>query len=151
MLTDADKAAMVARTHTPAVRARNEAAIAEAKAKRFAEDPDWLKKILREKWTRHDPATEARRKVRSENARRYMTPERLAALVGASAAAHKKPIEGLLVDGSGETVRFDSASDAATWLISNGRGKSWTGVRHIVYEVLAGRRKTAYGYFWRRA
>ena len=104
----------------------NAAAVAKRKAQLTAEDPDWMKKILREKWSRHDPLTEAQRKTRAENARRMraqMTPEQTAALQEASRKARRKPIEGHPVGTTGEVVRFNSAGDAAEWLLSSGVGK----------------------------
>ena len=116
MRTPEEMAAQIARLQRPEVRARNAEAVAKRKAQLTAEDPDWMKKILREKWSRHDPATEAQRKTRAENARRMraqMTPEQTAALREASRKALRKPIEGHPDSTSGEVVRFNSAGDAA--------------------------------------
>ena len=80
-----------------------------------------------------------------------MTPEQTAALQEASRKARRKPIEGHPDNTIGEVVRFASAGDAAEWLLSTGVGKSLRGVRHLIYESLAGRRASAYGYKWRHS
>ena len=35
--------------------------------------------------------------------------------------------------------------------LSSGGGTSFASARHVIYEALAGRRETAYGYVWRHA
>ena len=149
--SDEQKAAEVARLNTPEVRAKNAEAVRVAKAKLFADDPDWLKKRMQEKWSRQDPVTLAQRAARSATSRRNaanLTPEQKAAFRAAARKARMKAVEGVPVEGAGPVLHFESVTEAARDLVERRVSPSLTGARHLIYEVCNGRRKTAYDYCW---
>ena len=150
-MTAEDKAAFAALVRTPEARARNVDALAKRNAKRFAEDPDWLKRIMREKWSRHDPATEAQRKKRSENSRRMVaswSPEQRAAFREAARKACSKPIEGRPKNGEGEVLRFESVTAAAKFFAEGTDFISMRRKRSVIYHAVSGYRRSAFGYTW---
>ena len=154
MRSAADKAAQIARINTPEVRKR--ASDANKAKHRVMTDEEHAAYSARHKarWLHPDAAVEEERRGRSERAKRQAaawTPEQRDAFSEAGRKAHRKPVEGTPVGGTGEVVRFDSAGSAAKWVLSSGGGTSFASARHVIYEALAGRRETAYGYVWRHA
>ena len=154
MRSAADKAAQIVRINTPEVRKRaSDANKAKHRAKTEEERAAYSARY-KARWLHPTESVEAERRDRSERSKRMLaawTPEQRAAFVEAGNKAHRKPVEGTPVDGAGEVVRFDSAGSAAKWVLSTIGGTSFTSTRHTIYEALAGRRETAYGYLWRRA
>ena len=150
----ADRAAQIARINTPEVRRR--ASDANKARHRAKTEEERIAYSARHKarWLHPDAAVEEERRGRSERAKRQAaawTPEQRDAFSEAGRKAHRKPVEGTPVGGTGEVVRFDSAGSAAKWVLSSGGGTSFASARHVIYEALAGRRETAYGYVWRHA
>ena len=152
--SEADKAEQIARINTPEVRKRASDANKAMHQAKTEEERIAYSARHKARWLHPTESVEAERRARSERSKRLAaawTPEQRAAFAEAGQRAHRKPVEGTPVDGVGEVVRFDSAGSAAQWVLSTVGGKSFATTRHTIYEALAGRRETAYGFIWRHA
>ena len=149
--SDEDKRRQTARLQMPDARAHNAESVRRTKAARFAEDPDWLRKILHEKWQRTDPLTLEQRKGRSDRSRAQManaSPEWKRKFAEAAQKARIKEIVGISLSDPSDERRFESATAAARWLVAAQHSATFASARHCIYQSCAGARKSAGGYRW---
>ena len=154
----ADKAAQIARINTPEVRKRaSDANKAKHRAKTEEERAAYSARY-KARWLHPTESVEAERRERSERAKRSyaaLSEKEKRARVRNTIKANNVPVIATPIANHQSPIptpqTFPSMKAAAAWIVKEGLGRSPAGALHAICEVCCGRRKTAYGFLWRRA
>ena len=158
----ADKAAQIARINTPEVRKRASDANKAMHQAMTEEERAAYSALHKARWLHPTESVEAERRERSERAKRSyaaLSEKEKRARMRNTIKANNVPviatpvshIVGCLTPDDKAGRKFESMKAAAAWIVKEGLGRSPAGALHAICEVCCGRKKTAYGFLWRRA
>ena len=154
----ADKAAQIARINTPEVRKRASDANKAMHQAKTEEERIAYSARYKARWLHPTESVEAERRERSERAKRSYAAlsekEKRARMRNTIKANNVPVIATPIANHQPPTTSqqtFPSMKAAAAWIVKEGLGRSLAGAQHTICEVCCGRKKTAYGFLWRRA
>ena len=154
----ADKAAQIARINTPEVRKRASDANKAMHQAKTEEERAAYSARYKARWLHPTESVEAERRERSERAKRSYAAlsekEKRARMRNTIKANNVPVIATPIANHQPPTTShqtFPSMKAAAAWIVKERLGRSPAGALHTICEVCCGRRKTAYGFLWRRA
>ena len=161
----ADKAAQIARINTPEVRKRASDANKAMHQAKTEEERIAYSARYKARWLHPTESVEAERRERSERAKRSyaaLSEKEKRARMRNTIKANNVPVVATPIANHQSPLpnpqspiptpqTFPSMKAAAAWIVKEGLGRSPAGALHAICEVCCGRKKTAYGFLWRRA